>query len=159
MFVFALEALAMLDEERPDLRLRTLLELRGLDAVGLRPELRRCVRCGGRVGESPGGTQVGFQIADGGPVCGGCAEIGQDLVPIHLGTLRTLERSLEFSPDRLARIALGGVALAEARRLVGRFLRFHVGIDLRSARFLERMLPDLPVAAAASPPPIDTVGG
>ena len=86
------------------------------------------------------------------------AGVGEGLVPIHLGTLRTLERGLDFSPDRLARIALGGVALAEARRLVGRFLRFHVGIDLRSARFLERMLPDLPVAGSTSPPPIDTAG-
>jgi recombinational DNA repair protein (RecF pathway) len=66
---------------------------------------------------------------------------------------------LDFSPDRLARIALGGVALAEARQLVRRFLRFHVGIDLRSAPFLERMLPDLPVAAAEPRPPIDTAGG
>jgi hypothetical protein len=60
---------------------------------------------------------------------------------IHLGTLRALERSLELSPDRLARLALGGVALAEARHLVGRFLHFHVGINLRSAPFLEEMLP------------------
>ena len=159
MFGFALAALAIIDKERPDLRLRTLLELRGLDAVGLRPELRCCVRCGGWVGAGPGRIQVGFHIADGGPVCEDCVEIGQDLVPIHLGTLRTLERGLEFSPDRLARIALGGAALAEARRLIARFLRFHVGIDLRSARFLERMLPDLPVAARAFPPPIDTAGG
>lgn len=152
MFGFALAALATLDEERPDLRLRTLLELRGLDAVGLRPELRCCVRCGSSVGTGPERDRIGFHIADGGPVCVGCAEAGQDLVPIHLGTLRTLERSLDFSPDRLARIALGGTALAEARRLVGRFLRFHVGIELRSASFLDRMLPDLPLANAAFAP-------
>jgi DNA repair protein RecO (recombination protein O) len=149
MFGFALAALAILEEERPDLRLRTLLELRGLDAVGLRPELRCCVRCGEWVGAGPGGSQVGFHIADGGPVCEGCAETGQELVPIHLGTLRALERGLEFAPDRLARLALGGVALAEARRLVARFLRFHVGIDLRSARFLDKMLPGVPVAPVA----------
>jgi DNA repair protein RecO (recombination protein O) len=153
MFAFALAALATLDEERPDLRLRTLLELHGLDAVGLRPELRCCVRCGERVDADRSGSQVGFHIADGGPVCRGCAETGLDLVPIHLGTLRTLDRSLDFAPDRLARLALGGAALAEARRLVSRFLRFHVGIDLRSARFLEKMLPGEPIAAAASPSP------
>jgi recombinational DNA repair protein (RecF pathway) len=88
---------------------------------------------------------VGFHIAEGGPVCEGCAETGQVLLPIHLGTLRALERSLEFAPGRLVRLALGGVALAEARRLVARFLRFHVGIDLRSARFLEEMLPGGPI--------------
>jgi DNA repair protein RecO (recombination protein O) len=125
MFGFALAALATLDDESPDLRLRTLLELRGLDAVGLRPELRCCVRCGEWVGAGPRGSPVRFHIADGGPVCGGCAETGQD--------------------------ALGGVALAEARHLVARFLRFHVGIDLRSARFLDKVLPGEPIAVAASP--------
>ena len=89
---------------------------------------------------------MGFHIADGGPVCEGCTGTGQNLMPIHLGTLRALERSLELSPDRLGRLALGGVALAEARHLVGRFLRFHVGIDLRSARFLDQMLPGGPGA-------------
>jgi len=149
MFGFALAALAILDDERPDLRLRTLLELRALDAVGLRPELRCCVRCGQRVGAGPRGSRVGFHIAEGGPVCEGCAESGQDLLPIHLGTLRALERSLEFAPGRLARLALGGVSLAEARRLIARFLRFHVGIDLRSARFLEEMLPGGPIEGRA----------
>jgi DNA repair protein RecO (recombination protein O) len=153
LFGFALTALATLDEERPDLRLRTLLELRGLDAVGLRPELRRCVRCGGWVEASSRGGRVAFHIADGGPVCEGCAVVGQDLLPIHLGTLRSLERSLELAPDRLSRLALGGVALAEARLLVARFLRFHVGIDLRSAGFLDKMLPDgaLTGSVASSP--------
>jgi DNA repair protein RecO (recombination protein O) len=146
IFGFALAALATLDDERPDLRLRTLLEIRGLDAVGLRPELRCCVRCGEWVGTGPRGNRVGFHIADGGPVCEACAGPGQDLMPIHLGTLRALERGLELSPDRLTRLALGGVALAEARHLVGRFLRFHVGIDLRSARFLDEMLPAGPEA-------------
>lgn len=141
MFGFALAALATLDGERPDLRLRTLLELRGLDAVGLRPELRCCVRCGVWVGVDTRGGQVGFHIADGGPVCAGCAQAGQDLLRIHLGTLRALERSLELAPDRLSRLALGGASLAEARRLVARFLRYHVGIDLRSAGFLDKMLP------------------
>jgi len=144
LFGFALAALGILDDERPDLRLRTLLEVRGLDAVGLRPELRCCVRCGKCVGTR--GSRVGFDIADGGPVCEGCAGTGRELLPIHLGTLRALERSLELSPDRLARLALGGAALAEARHLVGRFLHYHVGVNLQSARFLEEMLPGGPIA-------------
>jgi DNA repair protein RecO (recombination protein O) len=141
MFGFTLAALAILDDERPDPRMRALLELRALDAVGLRPELHCCVRCGQRLGASPGGSRVGFHIAEGGPLCEGCRETGQDLLPIHLGTLRALGQSLELAPGRLTRLALGGVALAEARLMLARFLRFHVGIDLRSARFLEEMLP------------------
>ena len=47
LFGFALAALRTLaTPRRIDATLRTLLELRALDALGLRPELRHCVRCG-----------------------------------------------------------------------------------------------------------------
>jgi len=139
LFGFAVSALQMLDVEAPDRRLRCLLELRALSALGLRPELRRCVRCGKPAGAAAAYT-VGFHVGEGGPVCPACAGPGLPLLPVHLGTLRSLERSLEFDLDRLGRIALGGVALEEARALISRFLRFHVGLDLRSERFLDAQL-------------------
>jgi DNA repair protein RecO (recombination protein O) len=47
LFSFALAALrTVATPRRIDSRLRTLLELRALDALGLRPELNRCVRSG-----------------------------------------------------------------------------------------------------------------
>ena len=46
LFSFAIGALRMVAKRAPDPRLRTLVELRALDALGLRPELSRCVRCG-----------------------------------------------------------------------------------------------------------------
>jgi hypothetical protein len=64
-----------------------------------------------------------------------------------------LERSLELAPDRLSRLALGGVALVEARHLLARFLRFHVGIDLRSAEFLDKMLPEAALTGSVASPP------
>jgi len=136
LFRFALEALATLERHEPDTRLRTLLELCALDALGLRPELRRCVRCGRDVT----GPAVGFSVPDGGPVCGGCAAGATDLLPIHLGTLRALEQSMRLGLARADRLALPPAALEEARRVVGRFERFHVGVELRSQRFLEQQL-------------------
>ena len=44
IFGFALEALRALQHATPDARFHVLLELRALDALGLRPELRHCVR-------------------------------------------------------------------------------------------------------------------
>ena len=46
VFEFAVESLSLLAVGKPDRALRVLLELRALDALGLRPELGRCVRCG-----------------------------------------------------------------------------------------------------------------
>jgi DNA repair protein RecO (recombination protein O) len=149
LFAFARSALAVLESQEPDARLRTWLELRSLDALGLRPELRRCVRCGSDVGAHgaaqapparPAAAQVGFHIGEGGPVCTRCTGAADALLPVHVGTLRALERSLSFDMAQLDRLALGGAALREARTLVARFLRFHVGLELRSERFLEERL-------------------
>jgi DNA repair protein RecO (recombination protein O) len=144
LFHFALEALALLDRDAPDARMRTLLELRALSALGLRPELLRCVRCE-RASEAAAGTSaavVRFAIDEGGPVCPSCAAaapLGAALA-VHLGTLRALDRALRFPLAQMGRVALGGDALGEAAHLVTRFLGFHVGVDLQSRRILDEQL-------------------
>jgi DNA repair protein RecO (recombination protein O) len=138
LYRFASDAFATLDALPPAARLRALVELRLLAAVGLRPELASCVRCGKRLVE----PLVQFWIAEGGPLCGACRQSGEQGIPVHLGTLRALEQSLAFPLARAGRIALAGAALREAQTLLGRFLRFHVGVELRSERFLsERLTP------------------
>ncbi len=137
LFEFALDALGAVARCVPDARLRVLLELRTLATLGFRPQLRCCVRCGREV-SGPG--QVAFNVPEGGVVCGACAARLDGLLPVHLGTLRALERALEFDPRRLDRLSLGAAALEEARHLVGRFARYHLGLELRSERFLDETL-------------------
>jgi len=136
LYRFALEALGAIDALAPEPRLRALLELRLLAAVGLRPELSRCVRCG-RALTTP---RAQFWIAEGGPLCEHCAAPGEQGIPIHLGTLRALEQSLAFPLANTGRIALAEIALREAQTVLGRFLRFHVGVELRSEAFLAEQL-------------------
>jgi DNA repair protein RecO (recombination protein O) len=144
LFRFALEALAWTDEGVPDTRMRMLLELRALAALGLRPELRGCVRCGRGIEPRTAGeaARVRFVIAEGGPVCAVCAEAAPPAaaLPVHLGTLRALDQAVRFPLDHTGRIALGTEALAEAAHLVTRFLGFHVGVELHSRRILEEQL-------------------
>jgi hypothetical protein len=59
---------------------------------------------------------------------------------VHRGTLRALEQGLSWELSQLDRLVLSPRALEEARRLVGRFQRFHLGVELRSERFLQEML-------------------
>lgn len=136
IFDFALEVLQTLERGRPDERMRVLVELRALDALGMRPELRHCVRCGREVE----GPTVHFHVADGGVVCRRCA--GSEELPLraHLGTLRALEQGLRFPLADLSRLALSGASLAEAHAIVARFQRYHVGLELRSERFLNQVL-------------------
>jgi DNA repair protein RecO (recombination protein O) len=137
IFAFALEALQTLEQCEPDARMRVLLELRALDALGLRPELRRCVRCG-RECEGPG--PLGFHVADGGLVCASCRGAGELPLRAHLGTLRALEQGLRFPLSELERLSFDRRALFEAQQIVGRFQRYHLGVELRSERFLSEVL-------------------
>jgi DNA repair protein RecO (recombination protein O) len=138
LFDFALGALRLVAARVPDARLRTLLELRALDALGLRPELGRCVRCGERVE----GGRVDFLVAEGGPRCARCGAepSAGGALRLHLGTLRALEQGLRLDLERLDRLAIPRDALREAGELVRRFQRFHLGIELRSEGFLDEAL-------------------
>lgn len=148
LFEFALTALGAVAARRPDARLRVILELRALAALGLTPELRRCVRCGRSL---EAGAAVDFHVAEGGPLCGGCAARLTGLMRIHLGTLRALEQSLRLDLEQLDRLVLPRSALEEARRLIARFRHFHLGLELRSERFLDQMV-SAPAVSAPRPP-------
>lgn len=137
LFEATLAALRTIATGRPDARLRVLLEVRLLAALGLAPELERCVRCGRPL---EAGAPARFHVAEGGALCGACARPGDAVVGVGLGTLRTLAQSLRLELAQLPRLGLSGAALDEARGLLARFLRFHVGLELRSEAVLERLL-------------------
>jgi DNA repair protein RecO (recombination protein O) len=140
LFGFALAALRTLaTPRRIDARLRTLLELRALDALGLRPELCDCVRCGNSI-QDGNAAEVAFTIADGGPVCSACLRDGEPLLRIHRGTLRALDQGLRFELEQLDRLVMSRQAVEESRRILDRFQRFHTGVELRSEPFLDEML-------------------
>lgn len=145
LFGFALGALRVVSERPCDERLRILLELRALEALGLRPELRHCVRCGGEVASGAG--SVRFSFAEGGPVCERCVRSEETTLGLRLGTLRALEQGLRLPLEGLQRLVLSPATLAEARAVVGRFQRFHLGVELRSERFLDDMLARATAAA------------
>jgi DNA repair protein RecO (recombination protein O) len=151
LFGTVLTSLRALQRARPDARLRVLLELRLLAALGLAPELRHCVRCGSALAPGP---PVPFHVGEGGPLCAGCVRIGEAAVPVGLGTLRALEQSLQLDLAQLPRLGLAGAALREATGLLARFLRFHVGLELRSESVLAGLLARerVPGPAVASPP-------
>jgi DNA repair protein RecO (recombination protein O) len=212
LFAFALDALEAAASGPLDARLRLFLELRALDALGLRPELRRCVRCGEELEAAPRGgaergaarppggasearsepqasevpaarriaggarrrladgrpaepearseasegppglaREIGFHVAEGGPACARCASGERGLLPVRLGTLRALERALRLGVPQLDRLVLGPRALDEARTLLTRFQRFHLGVELRSERVLDELFGSRPLRSAAPP--------
>ncbi len=153
LYEFASASLDKIEALAPDAKLRLFLQLESLCALGLRPELRACVRCGE---ELEGGDAFLFNLGDGGAHCGSCrraasahgGEGGEGpTVPVHLGTLRALEQGLRIGLEQLHRLAMGPRETREAEQLVGRFQRFHVGLELRSDAFLSEAFAAAPRTA------------
>lgn len=139
LFEFTLAALRDIERVAPDPKMRLFLQLESLCALGLRPELRRCVRC---TRELRGGGAFSFSLGEGGARCPDCkGEVGSTL-PVHLGTLRALEQGLRFGLPMLDRLSMGSEELREAEELVRRFHRFHVGLELRSEAFMREAFAD-----------------
>jgi hypothetical protein len=63
------------------------------------------------------------------------------LLGVEPGTLRALDQGLRFELGQLDRLVMSGPSLAEAHQLLVRFQRYHVGVELRSAEFLDRVCP------------------
>jgi recombinational DNA repair protein (RecF pathway) len=107
-------------------------------------------------GDAPGEPRqrglVAFHVAEGGPVCERCAAAGDEgCLPVQLGTLRALEGALRLSPQQQGRLVLGPRTLEEARMLLARFHRFHLGVELRSERVLDELLAAPAPGPARSP--------
>ncbi len=137
LFDFALGVLHTVETHPPDLRICSLLRIRTLQALGLRPEFRHCVRCGE---EHPRGPQVAFHVGEGGVLCGRCLRPEDSTLPVHLGTLRSLEQGLRLPLSQLHRLALGAQTLTETCEILKRFQHFHLGLTLRSEAFLDQAL-------------------
>ena len=105
-------------------------QMKALQIAGCAPQLDRCMRCG------KDGDIAAFSVADGGVVCGDCAE-GSQNDPLVFG----------LSPDQLSALrymagnhiaALKGIGLNEdaekrLRRLFKAYIAYHLGIeDLKS---------------------------
>ena len=133
LFDFALSAMQDLETVVPNPKLRLFLKLESLSALGLRPELRHCVRC---AEELRGAGVLSFHLGDGGAHCEGCRGQEDNFLPVHLGTLRALEQGLRLGIQKLDRLAMGKREMQEAEELIGRFHRFHVGLELHSEAFL-----------------------
>ncbi len=123
-----------------DRSLRVLYELRALDALGFRPEFEQCVRCGRDPdADSEVSGEARFLVSEGGVLCGSCQRPQDAAIPLQRGTRRALSRALQLPIAALHRLALTGPMLEEADRVVRHFQRFHLGVELRSQGFADRL--------------------
>ncbi len=153
VFRLLVETLGAVDAEPPDERRLRTFELRLLVLLGYHPELRRCARCRRR---RPGEGRFRVSVQAGGLLCRACAgepdwdgadrgaePLGtSDYVTVSAPLLDRMADLLEMAedhPERLRALDLVPAEAIEARRLLPRLLASHLGADLKSLGFLDRL--------------------
>ncbi len=111
-------------------------QLKAASALGYRPHLSGCVRCGQRLS----GVRVRFSPFEGGALCNGCdTSSGMAMDRFTVGFLEQLQTG---RPDRIEIGGVSGCDRAEARSALRMFLSYHIESRhrVKSLDFLDRML-------------------
>jgi DNA repair protein RecO (recombination protein O) len=107
-------------------------EVKLLTRLGYGPELEACVSCGARVG----GQTQGFSVAEGGVLCGACAQAA-GAAPLSSTALQALRDLRRLPTEEVAQRRLSRSARAELERVMRPFVDSQLGRELRSAAFLK----------------------
>ena len=136
LFRFALGVLDVLVEEPADRLLALLTLTKTLARLGFRPRLSDCVACGSALGA--GEVRVAFVPREGGVLCRACADAEAPRVPVRI--VRALEQGIRQPLRERHLHGLQASELREAERMMDRFFRFHIGIELRSEPVVRGLL-------------------
>ena len=121
-------------------------EMRLLDELGYRPMLEACGVC-----DRPLEPVTNFwSPATGGVICPACADEAPMLAPLSVNGLKLL-RLLQRAPyTEVSRVKLSGQLSAEIEACMAQHLQFVLDRDVRSARFVETLRRQPPVARDGS---------
>jgi len=128
--------LSLLDTSEVREEYLRMFEMRLLTAAGYQPALDHCICCK-QTWEK--GKSFCFSISRGGVVCAGCDEHEAELQPLSLGTAKLLEQSSRITPERIQRLVYSPQAREESRKIIPRFIRYHLGKELNSYKFLQKI--------------------
>ncbi len=132
------QALELLDGGRePDSLLPSFL-LHILKLGGYGPRWESCLQCG----QEPG-APLYFSIPRGGVVCGPCSRTAKGpLLPLNPGVWKLLRLAQELPPEKLTRLRFPPLQRDQSLAIIQKFLRHHLGRDLKSWSFWEKMARD-----------------
>jgi DNA repair protein RecO (recombination protein O) len=134
VFDLLLSALYLLRRARtnPDVIVHSF-EMHLLAERGYRPELSRCVRCGGSLDT----RYLAFSPSLGGTLCGADSPSVDDAIPVAKETVELLFNLGVLETEDLLTLSPTPKASAEAARCLKWYIRYRVEHDLRSAEFLD----------------------
>jgi DNA repair protein RecO (recombination protein O) len=117
--------------------IQQVFEVRLLSLLGYQPQLNHCIRCQkGLLGE-----KFFFSAREGGILCSSCAVDLPGLVPVSLGTIKTLLRAQSIPLEKVGRISFSPQSLKESQAVLTLFLQQYLGKELKSKIFLAKISP------------------
>ena len=111
--------------------------LKALYLLGHGPQLLTCVRCDGELD-----GRGSFSVPEGGMVCSRCLRThGAEAIPLTPDALALMSRLMTESLESLATVRPDAVEFAGVRRLLDRFLLYHLGVHpgRKSLTFLHQV--------------------
>ena len=110
-------------------------EIRLLSICGYLPHLGGCVTCR----QQPGDERLYFSSERGGLVCRRCSSGIMGLIPVSPGTAGLLAMAARLDAGKLERLKPGAAFLDESERLLYDFIKFQLGKELKTRRFMSKL--------------------
>ncbi len=111
--------------------IQRVFEIRLLANLGYQPQLDRCLRCAIKLSAE----RVLFAPREGGIICPSCSADLPELIPVSLGTVKTLLLAQTIPLEKSGRILFSTQARRESESILSLFLRQYLGKDLKTRNF------------------------
>ncbi len=115
-------------------RVLRVFEIKLLEALGLMPEIRQCVRC-----QTKDAALYYFDVNMGGVICKDCFQLKPSGFPLSKGTLHFLDHVSRQSVSGLYNVKVSQEVGGELEKTLRRFIDFQLPSKLKSVVFLEKM--------------------
>ena len=135
LFRLLLFFLELIDQGLLQEEIQRVFEIRLLSHLGYQPHFDYCTRCQRRLA----GEKFFFGTREGGVLCPSCAARLPGLVPISLGTVKTLQLAQSLPLEKVRRLSFSPQSLKESQAVLTVFLREYLGKELKSKKFLEQI--------------------
>jgi DNA repair protein RecO (recombination protein O) len=130
------EALALLEQGSPPDSLLPAFLLHLLGLGGYRPRLHHCGWCGAEPG-----APLAFSLPRGSIFCDACrGEAPGPLLPLSPGAWKLLRLAQDLPQSKLSRLRFPRPQRDQCLKLLQAFLRYHLGKDLKSWSFWQKVI-------------------
>ena len=135
LFRLIMNFLMLINRELFREEMKHIFEIRLLSLLGYEPQFRHCTRCQKVITEE----KLFFGSREGGLLCLPCSANLPGLIPISMGTVKTLQLAQTMDMDKIGRISFSSQSLRESEAALSRFLQQYIGKDLKAKRFIEQI--------------------